>query len=302
MMRMFRALGYFLTEGLLGIRRHKTLHVFALFVVTLSLFVLGFSQYLTHNVNILLSAWQKNLEVRIFLKDGLSSEKRQALRDRLAGSPLTGSVEYVSPEQAMELLSKFSPAFSQISLGKDVNPLPASFSLHLKGPLDLDKVRPFLASIGKMEGVSQVLFDWQWVEKLRTYSRFVLLVGWVLFIALATAAVFTVAAITRILALSRREEIAILHLVGATPAGIRGPFIASGTLLGLLAASFSLLLLLGAHGLLHHMGGSSALLLHWISRDFLPGGTQLLLLFGGALLGAVGGVVSLGPVEHWTFH
>ena len=151
-----------------------------------------------------------------------------------------------------------------------------------------------------MPGVAQVLFDWDWVDRLRTYSRFVSLLGWVLFGALGVAAVFTVAAICRIIALSRREEIAILHFVGATGSSIRGPFVAGGMSLGALAGMGALAVLFGVHLLLSRSAGPDALLIEWVSRGFLPLGDQALLIGTGALLGAVGGFAGLGSIDHWA--
>ncbi|OYV98916.1 MAG: hypothetical protein B7X11_05730 [Acidobacteria bacterium 37-65-4] len=114
------------------------------------------------------------------------------------------------------------------------------------------------------------------------------------------AAVFTVAAICRIIALNRREEIVILHFVGATGSSIRGPFVAGGMLMGALAAAGALLALLAVHILLQRSGGSDVLLLGWVSHGFLDMGDQALLLCAGILLGTVGGAAGLGSIERWA--
>jgi cell division transport system permease protein len=298
-MSLLRMLGYFLGEGLLAVWRHKALHGFALFVVALSLFILGFSRYLTGNVETLLRGWEENLEVRVFLEDGLAPERVRELSSLLGKDPAVASVHAVSPEEALKVLAQLAPAFAPAAQSMTESPLPLSLSLRLKTPLELDRVRSLVREAGKQRGVSQVLFDWDWVEKLRTYSNFVSLIGWVLFAALGVAALFTVAAITRILALSRREEIAILHFVGATAPTIRGPFVAGGLFLGLLSGATALLLLTATHLLLRRAGGSDALLLDWISHAFLPARDQILLVLSGGLLGAVGGAVSIGSSEYW---
>lgn len=298
-MNLFRTLGYYLNEGLLALWRHKAMHGFALFVVALSLFVLGFSRYLTGNVNALLSTWESSLEVRLFLDDGVSKERVDALEKEYEADPLVASVSYISPEQALQILSRFSPAFSDLGLKSGENPLPASLSLRLKAPADLKRIKTLVGNAAKEPGVSQALFDWDWVDKLRAYSRFVGILGWILFGALGAASVFTVSAITRILALSRREEIAILHFVGATNASIRGPFVAGGAMLGFFSGLAALLLLAACHLMLHQTAGGDALLVSWISRSFLSAWDQAGLVLLGAILGAAGGAFSIGSPEHW---
>jgi cell division transport system permease protein len=162
----------------------------------------------------------------------------------------------------------------------------------------LGGVRALLGKVSAESGVSQALFDWEWVERLRTYTGFASLLGWLLFSALGVAAVFTVAAITRIIALSRKEEIAILHFVGATPSSIRGPFVAGGTILGLLSGIIALFFLFVTHLALGSFSGD-ALLLKWVSNSFLSSCEQVGLVGVGALLGLVGGAFSLGSVEGW---
>ncbi len=298
-MKLLRMLGYFVGEGCLAMVRHKALHGFAIFVVALSLFVLGFSRYLTGNVNLLISTWSNNLEVRVFLEDGLPRDRVEVLRTLFGKNPMVAKVKVVSPEMAMRTLARIAPAFGSASKLMAHNPLPTSLALRLRPPPNLEKVHRLVAMAKKEKGVSQVIFDWEWVNKLKAYSKFVSFVGWLLFAALGAAALFTVAAITRILALSRREEIGILNFVGATTAGIRGPFVAGGAIMGLLSGFIALAGLFITHLALQHAAGANALLLKWISGAFLPGTDQLLLLATGLLLGAVGGAVSIGSSEHW---
>ncbi len=299
-MRFLRTIGYFLYEGVMALWRHKALHGFAIFVVALSLYILGFSVYLTGNVNALLSSWQNNLEVRVFLADGVTQERVGQLREQALKSPLVNSVRVVTPAEALKTLAQLAPAFGSAAQDMQENPLPTSLSIRLKAPVRLGAVHKLVADLRGKKDVDQVLFDWDWVDKLKIYTRFVSLIGWLLFAALGAAAVFTVAAITRILALSRREEIAILHFVGSTPAGIRGPFLAGGAIMGFLSGLIALAGLFATHLALQRLSAGDTLLLTWLSHSFLPAVSQAALVGLGVVLGAVGGVASLGSVDHWT--
>ena len=298
-MPLLRLVAYFFSEGLTGIWRHKALHAFALFVVTASLFVLGFSRYITRNVQEILQSWQGGLEVRLFLEEGVSPARLREIEARFSSDPAVASVRYVSPEEALAVLTRVVPDFAEAAGSLPRNPLPPSVSLRLRSPVDLERVRRLTTLAEREPGVAQVLFDWEWVERLRTYTRFVSGVGWTLFAVLGAAALFTVAAITRILALSRREEIAVLHFMGATAATVRGPFLAGGGVMGLLAGVLALLLLAGAHAFLHHAAGPGTAFLAWISLAPLPPAEQFLLALSGCILGALGGIASLGSSEHW---
>ena len=163
-------------------------------------------------------------------------------------------------------------------------------------------IQPFPCIIKKMflnTNPEKEGFDWEWVERLKLYTRFVAGIGWTLFAVLGGAALFTVAAITRILALSRREEIAVLHFMGATATTVRGPFVAGGAAMGFLSGFCALGLLAAAHAFLHHAAGPGQAFLGWISQAPLPAAEQFLLIFSGCILGGLGGLVSLGSSEHW---
>lgn len=297
-MGFLRTLLYFLKEGAVAIFRHKTLHAFALFIVALSLFVLAFSLYLTGNVSDLIASWQQDLEVRLFLADGLPPSRAEALAALFAADPRVLSVRPVSAEEALRELSRISPAFGSAAAALDENPLPPSLSLKLRPPVDLEQVRRLLAEARRLDGVDQVLFDWDWVEKLRDYNRFVRLLGGLLFAALSAAAVFTMAAVTRIIALSRKEEIAILRFVGATEWSLRGPFVAGGLILGGLAGLLALAGLYAAHLLFLHFAKGGALFLGYLSRRYLTPSETLLVLTLGMALSALGGGFSLRLEEH----
>lgn len=297
-MGFLRTLLYFLKEGAVAVLRHKTLHAFALFIVSLSLFVLAFSLYLTGNVSDLVASWQQNLEVRLFLADGLLPSQMDALAARFAADPRILSVRPVTADEALAELARISPAFGSAAASLDENPLPPSLSLKLRPPVDLEKVRRLLEEARRLQGVEQVLFDWDWVEKLRDYNRFVRLLGGILFAALSAAAVFTMAAVTRIIALSRKEEIAILRFVGATEWSLRGPFVAGGLLLGGLSGLLALAGLAGVHLLFARFARGGALFLGYLSHRYLTPPEVLLVLCLGMALCALGGGFSLRTEDH----
>ena len=224
-MTLLRTLIYFFQEALLDLRRNKALYGFAWFVVALSLFVLGFSRYITGNVNALLRTWERDLEVRVFLEDDLDPVRLESA-EQMFGKDLVWAPWSMSPRrEALKILARLAPAFQAAGPSPGTSPLPPSLSLKLKAPLDLARVRALVASAGKEPGVAQVLFDWDWVDRLRAYSLCgVARVGAVR--CARPGCGLHRGAICRIIALNRREEIVILHFVGATGSSIRGPFMA----------------------------------------------------------------------------
>jgi len=301
MMGLYRLLAFFLQEGFLGIARHKTLSIFAIFIVSLSLYVLGFSRYVTSNINNLLSAWEGQLEVRLVLKDSATDAEIRKIVSFLEREPQVEGSKVITPREAMEFLERLSPSLRALSFRESENPLPYSISLTLKKPVDVGRVRELIEKVRKVPGVEEAIFDWEWMDKLKTYSRFLAFLGWVLFAALGVASLFTVTAITRILALSRKEEIAVLYSLGATPASIRGPFVANGILIGLFSSALSLVFILATHIVIRRTMAGDNFVLLLLSKEFLNVSDQLALLAVGTIMGGAGGFLSLGSIHDWRY-
>jgi len=300
-MGLYRLLLFFLQEGFLGIARHKTLSIFAIFIVSLSLYVLGFSRYLTSNINNLLTSWEGQLEVRLVLKDSVTADEIKKAVSALGKEAQVEDARVISPKEAMEFLERLSPSLKTLSFRESENPLPYSISLTLKKPVDVVKVRSLIENAKRIPHVEEAIFDWEWMEKLKTYSRFLAFLGWLLFAALGVASLFTVTAITRILALSRKEEIAVLYSLGATPGSIRGPFVTNGILIGLLSSILALTFILTTHILIRKTMAGDNFVLLLLSKEFLTFSDQFALLAVGTIMGGAGGFLSLGSIHDWRY-
>lgn len=300
MMNFVRLLLYFLKEGMAGILRHKTLHLFAIFIVSLSLFVLGFSRYITFNINSVLEFWEESLEVRIIIKDKTPNGKIEETLNFLRKQSFIEKTKLITPEEAMNLLEKISPSIKSVPLKENENPLPYSISAKLKKPVSQELIKNFIEEVKKREEIEEVIFDWQWLEKLKKYSQFLAFLGWVLFVSLGISSLFTVTAITRIIALSRRDEIAILYSLGATPFAIRGPFVTGGIVIGCVSSVISIAILLFVHILIRRFI-SDSFIFNLLSKEFLSFSDQFILLLVGSVMGTAGGFLSLGSIHDWKY-
>jgi cell division transport system permease protein len=300
-MGLYRLFLFFLQEGFLGIIRHKTLSIFAIFIVSLSLYVLGFSRYLTSNINNLLTSWEGQLEIRLVLKDEVKDTEIKGIISSLEKESLVEDIKIISPKEAMEFMEKLSPSLKALSFKENENPLPYSLSLTLRKPVDVKKVKELIENVKRIPNVEEAIFDWEWMDKLKTYSRFLAFLGWLLFAALGVASLFTVTAITRILALSRKEEIAVLYSLGATPGSIRGPFVTNGILIGFISSIMALIFIFITHLIIRKTMADENFILLLLSKDFLNFSDQFTLLLVGTVMGAAGGFLSLGSIHDWRY-
>lgn len=199
--------------------------------------------------------------------------------------------EFVSREEALDRLrEQFGERQDLLDSVEEMNPLRHSFEIKAE---EAEQVKVVAQEVGRIEGVAEVKYRQEVVERLFSLTRSIRIAGLVLVVLLLMATVFLISNTIRLTVFARRREIGIMKLVGATDWFIRWPFILEGILLGVLGTLVSVLIL--------------RRLYDWVvasiysSLPFIPvippeGIMQplILLLFGlGFFVGAFGSLVSL---------
>ncbi len=188
------------------------------------------SMYLVvKNINHLAGDLPTRPEISVFLSDKSTSGEREAIKRKLEASPAFNNARFVSSEAALEHLK--SQGLSDITAGLDRNPLPDAWVLSMReaSPADMEALRKELMA---QPGVESVQADSAWAERLQAMlniGRQVVLLLAALF-GLALVAIASNAIRAQIL--SRREEIEVSRLIGATDRYIRRPFLYYGALQG----------------------------------------------------------------------
>jgi cell division transport system permease protein len=172
-------------------------------------------------------------QITVFLAPD-SGEARSRIERELKGKPLLASLRFIGREQALQDLRRASGG-ADLLAGLAGNPLPDAYVLSLKtrNPAELRRLREQLAS---MPGVAGVEADSAWVDKVNALilagNVFALLVGGLLAFAALSGVVNTI----RLQLLTRREEIEVAALCGATEAYVRRPFLYFGVVQAALGA------------------------------------------------------------------
>ena len=176
-----------------------------------------------------------------------------------------------------------------------MNPFPPSFEIAIEDQsVSSDTIQTFIQNIKETEGVEDVQFSREWVEKVQSVSRLIRAIGFFLGGILVLASFFIISNVIKLNVFARKDEIEILRLVGATNAFIRIPFLAEGVVLGILGGVVSLLLLLVLISIFPvYLGSSLGALQDLISFRYLSVAQCLLLIAGGAIIGCLGSFSSL---------
>ena len=221
---------YFIQEVFRSLRRNNWMSFASIGTVAVSLFVLGVFLLLVLNMNRMASALESQVQISVYLEDGLSADDRQDIASDIEALQGIESIRYISKDEAKARLEDRlgDQKYLLDALG-DKNPLPDSFEVVVKSP---DLVETAAKAIDRMDGVQEAKYGQDVIEHLFAITRLIRIFGLVLMVLLAGATLFIISNTIRLTVFARRKEVAIMKYVGATDWFIRWPFLLEGMVLG----------------------------------------------------------------------
>ena len=287
-----RAFQYFFNEAAESLWRSRRAALLSMLTIAAGLFVLGFFLMVNANLQRVIGGWTEAAELAVYLRDDIRADQVTALNDALTKSGLAASIQYVSKDDARRDFSRDFPDLSQAAAALDRNPFPASFAVRLNARAQdaTPAIDTMIAALTGIGGVADVRYDRTWIARLNATVRTIRGVGIVIIVLLAVASAMTVGNVVRLAAMARRDEIAIMQLVGAPFAYIRGPFIVEGLLQGGMGAILAVVALLATFAAIRARYGTfMADAVGLTGFAFVPTQLLLLLVVGGMALGCLGG-------------
>lgn len=230
-----------------------------------------------------------------FLNKDLPAKELTSIEQQIRQSPLINEIKYVSAEEALSRFQKNFPELQEILKNLKTNPFPPSFEATLEDKAAAtDEILSFISEMTRRKGIEDVQYNRAWVEKVQSLSRLAKAVGFFLGGILILASFFIISNVIKLNVFSRKNEIEILRLVGATNSFIRIPFLLEGISLGLMGSMVSLILLFFLIQLFPlYIGSSLGALQQLLGFRYLSFSQSVGLLIGGAIIGFVGSLSSL---------
>lgn len=216
------------------IRRAPYQALSAIIIMTITFFVATMMAVLAFSSNETLKYFETRPQIIAFLKKGVSADQISALQRDLQTDSRIKDVEYVSPESALEIYREATsdkPLLSQLVSPK-IFPASLEFSVtdlihtqalieELEGRESIDQI-VYTANLGGSKSIATVI---QTLQSITTYIR---VGGLTILTFLLVSSLLILLVILGMRISSKREEIEILQLVGATPGFIRTPFVIEG--------------------------------------------------------------------------
>jgi cell division transport system permease protein len=267
----------------------------AITVITIALSILIAAAFALFFINAgdILNIWQKGIRMMVYLKPDTSDAGRLDTKYRLQSIAGVQKTRFISKEEALQKLKHQMAHYSALLDNLKENPLPDAFEITVKPTARNSTELSFLAErIGALSTVDEVEYGQQWIQRFSNIINLFRLAGYGIGTLFFMATVFIVANTIRLVLYSRRDEIEIMRLVGATDRFIKIPFYLQGMIQGGLGTLMGLLALLaGYYSLTVHFNQSASSQL--IALRFFSPGNCAAIICGGVVVGWLGCWVSL---------
>ncbi len=228
----------FVGEALRSITANLSTTIAATMTVLIGMFLLGLFIALGSWV----VSWTDNVKrevlVKVFFEKDARPAEINAVRNRLVQMDEVKKVVYVSPDDA---LRRMKEKFPELTENLASNPLPPAFEVT---PKDAENVDAIAAKLDPAPaGVDKVDYAQKKTERVLKVARIIELVFLAASLILLVASIILIANTIRLSIFSRRREIEVMKLVGASNWFVRGPFMLEGLICGLAGALIAVVLL-----------------------------------------------------------
>jgi cell division transport system permease protein len=285
---------YFFGQALINIRNNRLVHVIGMGTMVVSMLIFGTFLLLFVNLNTWIQGWGHSLSVSVYLQDGISEVTRDHIASAIRNLPAAEIERFVSKEGALRDLKSALGAQAPLLESLSDNPLPASFEVvfkHVEGQeIDLRKIKTELEDL---DGVEEAQYSEEWLKRFEGVMNMVRMLGFIIGGLLCMGVVFIVTNTIKLTIYSRKDEIEILKLVGATNWFVKTPFLLEGIIQGILGGALALLTLYTGYLFVstrkvHFLG------LAVLDFIFLPSGYVFSIFLLTVALGLVGSFIAVG--------
>lgn len=228
---------YNLKQAFLQIGRNKGMSLASVFAITAMMLILGLFFVVTVNINLFTEMVKSDYDqVEIFLLDSTTTEEAQQIMDDFEKQKSVKKVEYRTKDDALKIMKSRWGESSYLLDSLGDNPLPNSILVTVSSLEGAGDITEYAAD---MEGVEDVKYYQETVEKLTKVTNFLQIAALIIMAFLVVVSVVVVSNTIKLTVFARAREISIMKYVGATNWFIRGPFLAEGIIIGIFASLVS---------------------------------------------------------------
>lgn len=279
--------GYLIREGFRSIKTHRFMSFASVTIILACLLIMGSFSLVAVNINSFIKDLEKENEIIAFVDEDYSESEARALQSSIDSVDNVAAATFVTRQQAM---SDFMSGYdNDLMEGIDKTAFRDRFVVQLK---DISLMAQTKADLEKVDGVARVNAHVDYANSFITIRNVVSIVSLVLIVILVVVSFFIMSNTIKLATFSRREEIGIMKMVGATNGFIRLPFVVEGLTLGLLGGALAFLAEWGLYALItgRVMSDIVGQYVDVVPFSAVAGPVGLVFLAVSVLVGAFGGI------------
>lgn len=234
-MKIFRMLGRSIRDAFKSVFRNFSLSLASISCITITLVIVAVSIIASFNVENFTKEIESDLTIVVFLENNATQEDADRVTQKIKEIKNVDSYKFQGKEEVKEQMSKESDVFKSLMAewSKEDNPLKDTYQIKVK---DAKQIGKTAKTIKEIEKVSLVRYGEGMVEKLVKAFSSIEKVSYGVVIALILVTIFLIINTIKLTIFSRKREISIMRLVGASNFSIKTPFIIEGMFLGLIGS------------------------------------------------------------------
>ena len=226
-------LGYLIKEGIRGIFLHGFMSFAAVCVTVACLLIVGSFSCLIYNVNIMVEDLNKTNEILVYIDSELEDHEAKSIGTQINRIENVHQSTFVTREQALEDFVADHQGDSAFS-GVEASDLRHRYVVTL---VDNSLIEDTVERIGQIKGVAKINAAYELAEGFSTMQDVLHIASLAVIVVLLGVSLLIISNTVKLAMYDRREEIAIMKMVGATNGFIRLPFVVEGFILGMVGAA-----------------------------------------------------------------
>lgn len=284
---MFRILKRSIRDSFKSVFRNFSLSVAAIACSTITLILVAVSIIVSYNVNSITDKLEEELTIVVYLKKDVTDEQIEGLKTNFVQLKNVEEVEYKDKEDWKLEMKEYSETYSVALDYLDENPLLDSFVVKVK---EVEHLKETTKEIRKFEYVESASYGEGMAENIISAFNIIEKVTIIIVLALVFVTAFLISNTIKLTIFSRRNEIEIMRLVGASNTTIKLPFIFEGFILGVFGSILPILISIYGYVLLYdHLNGYLLTQLIALVKPFnFVLYVSLILLIIGSVIGMFG--------------
>jgi cell division transport system permease protein len=287
---------HFIRKALADIRSNRFLNFITIMTISLSILIVSVFLLFFENASRMIESWNQSGRVMVYLNSDFTFDMLPQLKAKINTLGKTEVMIYIPKSYALDKLKKEMSSQSTFLNNLNDNPLPDALEIRMKSYNSFDQVQKFAQNIKGIKIVEDVEYGQGWLGRFLKIFNLFKITGYAMCSLFFLIALFITANTVRLAFYSRRLEIEIMRLVGATETFIKAPFYVEGLLQGFAGGVIGLVVLLisyltVASGITQNLASYAFFDIRFLSIQMIA-----LIIFGSTFLGWFGCYLSLKQI------